>query len=150
MEALRQSGRNAALRDQEHLQSAAHFRSEIARLTQLRRQRHVACLRHVGCGGAVAHMNGSRVDSRRNTLAFVPLSSIPALVLLAVAIVTVHLPYGFSSIHLLSVANGRAQLGPPGYECDLLYIAGILALALSDPTWSVDRYRSSKRGIEFD
>jgi len=95
-------------------------------------------------------MNGSRVDSRRNTFAFVPLSSIPALVLLAVAIVTVHLPYGFSSIHLLSVANGRAQLGPPGYECDLLYIAGILALALSDPTWSVDRYRSSKRGIEFD
>ena len=79
--------------------------------------------------------------------AFTALASIPAIVLLAVAIVTVHFPYGFSSINLLSVTNGRAQFGPPGYECDLLYIASILALALSDPTpWSVDHYRSSKRG----
>jgi putative oxidoreductase len=83
--------------------------------------------------------------------AFVALASIPAIVLLAVAIVTVHFPYGFSSIKLLSVTNGRAQFGPPGYECDLLYIAAILALALSDPTpWSVDYYRSSKGRIEFD
>ncbi len=75
--------------------------------------------------------------------AFVPLVSIPAIILLAVAIFTVHLPYGFSSIKLLSVDNGRAQFGPPGYECDLLYIACILALALIGPTpWSVDKYRS--------
>jgi putative oxidoreductase len=75
--------------------------------------------------------------------AFVPLVSIPAIVLLAVAIFAVHLPYGFVSIKLLSVDNGRAQFGPPGYECNLLYIAGILALALTDPTpWSVDEYRS--------
>jgi putative oxidoreductase len=75
--------------------------------------------------------------------AFVPLVSIPAFILLAVAIFTVHLPYGFISIKLLSVSNGRAQFGPPGYECDLLYIACIVALALIGPTpWSVDKYRS--------
>jgi putative oxidoreductase len=75
--------------------------------------------------------------------AFVSLVSIPAFVVLAVAIFTVHLPYGFSSIKLLSINNGRAQFGPPGYECDLLYIACIMALVLSGPTpWSVDRYRS--------
>lgn len=75
--------------------------------------------------------------------AFVPLASIPAIILLVVAIFTVHLPYGFSSIKLLSVNNGRAQFGPPGYECDLLYIACIVALALIGPTpWSVDKYRS--------
>jgi putative oxidoreductase len=75
--------------------------------------------------------------------AFVPLVSIPAIILLAVAIFTVHLPYGFSSIKLISVNNGRAQFGPPGYECNLLYIAGIVALALIGPTpWSVDKYRS--------
>jgi len=75
--------------------------------------------------------------------AFVPLVSIPAIILLALAIFTVHLPYGFSSIKLLSVNNGRALFGPPGYECDLLYIACIFALVLigSGP-WSVDRYRS--------
>ena len=75
--------------------------------------------------------------------AFVPLASIPAVILLAVAIFTVHLPYGFSSIKLMSVVNGRAQFGPPGYECDLLYIACIVALAVIGPTpLSVDEYRS--------
>jgi hypothetical protein len=59
--------------------------------------------------------------------------SIPAIILLAVAVFTVHLPYGFSSIKLLSVSNGKAQFGPPGYECDLLYIASIVALALMGP-----------------
>ena len=75
--------------------------------------------------------------------AFVPLASIPAIILLAVAIFTVHLPYGFSSIKLISVVNGRAQFGPPGYECDLLYIACIVTLSSVGPTrWSVDEYRS--------
>jgi putative oxidoreductase len=75
--------------------------------------------------------------------AFVPLVSIPAIILLAVAIFTVHLPYGFISIKLLSVSNGMAQFGPPGYESSLLYIAAIVALALMDPTpWSVDQYLS--------
>lgn len=75
--------------------------------------------------------------------AFISLVSIPAIILLAVAVFTVHLPNGFSSIKLLSVSNGRAQFGPPGYECDLLYIACIVALVLLGPSpWSVDRYLS--------
>lgn len=74
---------------------------------------------------------------------FVSLVSIPSIVLLAVAVFTVHLPYGFSSIKLLGVSNGRAQFGPPGYECNLLYIASIIVLVLTGPTpWSVDNYRS--------
>ena len=75
--------------------------------------------------------------------AFVPLVSIPAFILLAVAVFTVHLPYGFNSIKLLSFNDGRAQFGPPGYECNLLYIAGIVALVLLGPSpWSVDKNRS--------
>ena len=75
--------------------------------------------------------------------AFVSLVSIPSIVLLAVAVFTVHLPYGFSSIKVLGVSNGSPQFGPPGYECNLLYIASIVALALMGPTpWSVDSYRS--------
>jgi putative oxidoreductase len=49
-------------------------------------------------------------------------------VLLLVAIFTVHLPYGFSSIKLMSVMAGHAQFGPPGYECNLLYLACLAAL----------------------
>jgi putative oxidoreductase len=54
-------------------------------------------------------------------------------IVLLVAIFTVHLPNGFSSIRLKGVVAGKAQFGPPGYECDLLYIAGILTLVLGGP-----------------
>jgi putative oxidoreductase len=46
---------------------------------------------------------------------------------------TVHLQFGFSSIKLVSVISGRPQFGPPGYECDLLYIASLAALVLGGP-----------------
>jgi putative oxidoreductase len=62
--------------------------------------------------------------------AFVPLVSLPMAALLFVAILTVHLPYGFSSIKLISVTSGRAQFGPPGYECDLLYLACLATLVI--------------------
>lgn len=71
--------------------------------------------------------------------AFVALVSLPSIILLVVAIFTAHLPYGFSSIKLMSFSNGRAHFGPPGYECDLLYIVCFVALALMKPTpWSID------------
>jgi putative oxidoreductase len=62
--------------------------------------------------------------------AFVLAASIPMVLVLLVAIITVHLPYGFSSIKLLAVTPGGAQFGPPGYETDLLYIACLVALVL--------------------
>jgi putative oxidoreductase len=70
----------------------------------------------------------------------VPLASVPMIVVLFVATVTVHLPNGFSSIKLLSVDATGAHFGQPGYETDLLYLAGILALVIggSGP-FSVDR-----------
>ena len=60
--------------------------------------------------------------------AFVPFVSLPMAAVLFVAALTVHLPYGFSSIKLMSVTAGRAQFGPPGFELDLLYIACLAAL----------------------
>ena len=61
---------------------------------------------------------------------FVSLISFPMAALLFVAIFTVHLPYGFSSIKLMAVTATGAQFGPPGYECDLLYLACLLALVM--------------------
>jgi putative oxidoreductase len=77
--------------------------------------------------------------------AFVALISLPMATLLLVAIFTVHLPYGFSSIKLMSVISGHAQFGPPGYECDLLYLACLATLVLggSGPM-SIDGYRKRK------
>ena len=79
--------------------------------------------------------------------AFVSWVSIPAIVVLLTAMFTVHLPYGFSSIKLKAIVDGRAQFGPPGYECDLLYAACILTLILLGPSpWSFDHYRARERG----
>jgi len=65
--------------------------------------------------------------------AFVWIVSIPLTAVLLVAMLTVHLPYGFSSIKLLAVTAAGAQFGPPGYETDLLYIACLVALVLAGP-----------------
>src|SRR5215813_2224162 len=62
--------------------------------------------------------------------AFVPLASIPMAAVLLVALFTVHLPYGFSSIKLQAVTAAGAQFGPPGFETDLLYLACLAALVL--------------------
>jgi putative oxidoreductase len=62
--------------------------------------------------------------------ALVPLASIPMAAVLLVAAITVHLPYGFSSIKLQAVTAAGAQFGPPGFETDLLYLACIAALVL--------------------
>lgn len=77
--------------------------------------------------------------------AFVALVVLPSITLLVVAIFTVHLPNGFSSIKLTGFVNGHAQFGPPGYECDLLYIACFVALLLAGPgPWSIDAWRARK------
>ena len=62
--------------------------------------------------------------------AFVPVATVPMIVVLLVATFTVHLPNGFSSIKLLSYDAMGAHFGQPGYETDLLYIAGLLALCV--------------------
>lgn len=83
--------------------------------------------------------------------AVVPLVSLPMAVVLLVAVFTVHLPNGFSSIKLLAVTPAGARFGQPGYETDLLYLACLAALAVggSGP-WSVDgliarRWSKSRR-----
>jgi putative oxidoreductase len=62
--------------------------------------------------------------------ALVPLVSIPMAVVLLVAIFTVHLQYGFSSIKLQAIGPDGARFGEPGYETDLLYLACLTALVI--------------------
>jgi hypothetical protein len=58
------------------------------------------------------------------------LASAPMAGILLVAMFTVHLPYGFSSVKLLAVTTAGAQFGQPGYEVDLLYLGCLAALVL--------------------
>jgi putative oxidoreductase len=74
----------------------------------------------VEIGGGLAVLTGLMV----------PLAAIPMACVLLVAIFTVHLPNGFSSIKLLAVDAGGAHFGQPGYETDLLYLACLLTLVI--------------------
>jgi putative oxidoreductase len=68
------------------------------------------------------------------------------IVVLLVAIFTVHLPNGFSSIKLLSYDAMGAHFGQPGYETDLLYIAGLLALCVGGAgPLSLDGYVTARK-----
>src|SRR5262245_2979920 len=62
--------------------------------------------------------------------AFVTLASVPMAILLLVAIFTVHLHNGFSSVKLVAVTADGPQFGPVGYEVNLLYLACLAALFL--------------------
>ena len=49
------------------------------------------------------------------------------------AAVLVHLPHGFGAIHITGMSDRGPVFGMPGYELNLLYIAGLLALFLGGP-----------------
>lgn len=79
--------------------------------------------------------------------AFVPLAALPMIVILLVAIFTVHLPNGFSSIKLQAFDAAGAHFGQPGYETDLLYMAGLIALSIAGAgPFSVDRWIAKRLG----
>ncbi len=63
--------------------------------------------------------------------AFVVPLSVPLAAIMLVAMFGVHLRYGFSSIRIKALTEAGAQFGPIGVELNLLYLAGIIALALA-------------------
>jgi putative oxidoreductase len=65
--------------------------------------------------------------------AFIPLASVPMATVLIAAMFSVHWQYGFSSIKLIAITPKGAEFGPPGCECDLLYLACLVALVLGGP-----------------
>ncbi|MCH8686505.1 DoxX family protein [Pedomonas mirosovicensis] len=79
--------------------------------------------------------------------AFVGLASIPMAAVLLVAMFTVHIQFGFTSIKLMAVTSAGPQFGPPGMEADLLYLACLAALVLigSGP-FSVDQWIAKRHG----
>jgi putative oxidoreductase len=72
--------------------------------------------------------------------------SVPLIIAMLVAMFTVHLKHGFSSINTIGLTETGPVFGPPGYEINLLYIAGLLALAMSSSTpLSIDRWLERRR-----
>ena len=62
--------------------------------------------------------------------AFVAVVSVPLMLTMLTAMFKVHWRYGFSSIKTIGLGPDGPLFGPPGYEVNLLYIAGLVALIL--------------------
>jgi putative oxidoreductase len=78
--------------------------------------------------------------------AFVVVSAVPLLVTMIVALVFVQGHYGFSSVKTLGLTPAGPVFGPPGYEINLLYIAGLLSLMLTGAgRFSVDAMRWKRK-----
>lgn len=87
-------------------------------------------------GGGVALIAG----------AFTAPLALPLAIIMATAMFSVHLPYGFSSVRLKAITAAGAQFGPVGYELNVLYIAALVALASSGTSpLSFDRWRATRR-----
>jgi putative oxidoreductase len=79
--------------------------------------------------------------------AFVAVVSVPLIIMMLVAMFTVHLKYGFSSVNTIGLTEAGPQFGPLGYEINLLYIAGLLALILGGAgTLSIDWFVARRKG----
>lgn len=77
---------------------------------------------------------------------FVAIVSIPLICTMLVAMFTVQWRYGFSSVNTIGLTPSGPVFGPPGYEINLLYIAGLLALALCGPgAASFDQWRKRRK-----
>ena len=62
--------------------------------------------------------------------AFVLIVSVLLILNMLVALFTVALPSGFNFINITGMTDTGPQFGMPGYEVNLLYIAGLAALLL--------------------
>ncbi len=78
--------------------------------------------------------------------AFVSTASIPLIIDMLVAMFSVHLSNGFNFMHITGMTDAGPVFGMPGYEVNLLYIAGLLALFLRGPSHlSVDEALAKRR-----
>ena len=77
---------------------------------------------------------------------FVTIVSVPLILSMLGAMFTVNIKYGFSAVNTISLTPEGPQFGPPGYEINLLYIAGLVALILGGAgPLSIDALRSRRR-----
>ena len=78
--------------------------------------------------------------------AFVTIVSVPLILSMLGAMFTVNIKFGFSAVNTIGLTPEGPQFGPPGYEINLLYVAGLVALILGGAgPLSIDVLRSRRR-----
>lgn len=71
--------------------------------------------------------------------------SLPLICTMLVAMFTVQLPFGYSSVKTVGLTPQGPVFGPPGYEINLLYIAALVVLIVQGAgRFSVDAWIARK------
>jgi len=82
---------------------------------------------------------------------FVQITAIPLIAVMLVAMLNVHLKYGFSSVNTIGLAPSGPLFGPPGFEIDLLYIAGLISIILTGPgAFSITKLFKKRKSMWLD
>ena len=77
---------------------------------------------------------------------FVMVVSVPLILSMLVAMFTVQIHYGFSSVKTIGLTPAGPLFGPPGYEINLLYIAALASLMITGAgKYSLDALRKGQR-----
>jgi putative oxidoreductase len=80
---------------------------------------------------------------------YVSLVAVPLIGTMLVAMFTIQFKFGFSSVNTIGLTPQGPVFGPPGYEINLLYIAGLVALIISGAgIFSLDALLSTKNKQE--
>lgn len=76
----------------------------------------------------------------------VGITAIPLICTMLVAMFTINIHYGFSSVKTIGVTPQGPLFGPPGYEINLLYLAGLISLMVTGAgIFSIDSLIAKKR-----
>ncbi|MDJ1506115.1 DoxX family protein [Xanthocytophaga agilis] len=82
---------------------------------------------------------------------FVSIAAIPLIGIMLVAMFSIHIHYGFSSVKTIGLTPQGPVFGPIGYEINLLYIVGLVSLILTGAgIFSVDAWlaRAKNKSIK--
>ena len=79
---------------------------------------------------------------------YVSIVAIPLIITMLVAMFTVQVHYGFSSVNTIGLTPAGPKFGPPGYEINLLYIAGLISLMFTGSgIFSIDGWMKKKKPV---
>lgn len=72
--------------------------------------------------------------------------SLPLIMTMLVAMFTIQIRFGFSTVNTIGLSQSGPVFGPPGYEINLIYIGGLLSLLVTGAgTFSIDAITHPKR-----
>ncbi|WP_261512337.1 DoxX family protein [Chryseobacterium paludis] len=81
---------------------------------------------------------------------YIRFTSIPLMLTMLVALFSIHIKFGFSTVNTIGLSESGPKFGPPGYEINIIYIAVLLSFILTGAgKYSIDHWVLNKKNDEI-